>query len=298
VIQTEDLIRTSPRKVRGIAQDTRDLRDAILDAFQDTDKPVTVRQMYYLLSVQGAVEKTDSGYGRAQRQLLEMRQLGIVPYEWIADITRWMRKPKTYSSVEHALRSTRDFYRRSVWNNLDQYIEVWIEKDALAGVLYPITEQYDVPLMVCRGYSSETFAHSAAENIKDIGKTAFIYYLGDFDPSGWQMSRNLEKKLKGFGAKIEFIRLAVNPEQIRAWNLPSRTTKKTDTRCKEFYDTFGKNTESVELDAIPPDDLRELVDDAIERHLPEGYLNELKVAEESERDLLKRLEKIAAGAAA
>ncbi len=296
-VRTENLICTSTRKVRGIAQDTRDLRDAILDAFQDTDKPVTVRQMYYLLSVQGAVEKTDSGYGRAQRQLLEMRQLGIIPYEWIADNTRWMRKPNTYSSVEHALRSTRNFYRRSVWEHLDQYIEVWCEKDALAGVLYPITEQYDIPLMVTRGYSSESYAYGAAQVIKEKGKTAYIYYLGDFDPSGWQMSRNLEDKLKGFGAEIEFIRLAVNLEQIEAWKLPSRPTKKTDTRCKEFYDTFGKNTESVELDAIPPDDLRDLVDDAIDQHLPEGYLDELKVAEESERDILKRLEKIAAGAA-
>jgi len=206
-----------------------------------------------------------------------------------------MRKPNTYSSVEYALRSTRNFYRRPVWNDLDQYIEVWCEKDALAGVLYPITEQYDVPLMVCRGYSSETFAYEAAANIKKIGKTVFIYYLGDFDPSGWQMSRNLEGKLRGFGARATFERMAINPEQIIRWNLPRRETKRTDSRCREFFDVFGKDTPSVELDALHPNELRRIVRDAIDQHLPDGYLDELKVAEKSERDLLKRLEKIAAG---
>jgi len=248
--------------------------------------------MYYLLSVAGAVEKTEAGYGRAQRQLLEMRRAGRIPYSWIADNTRWMRKPNSYSGVEDALRQTANGYRRAVWDGLDDYVEVWIEKDALAGVLHSVTAQYDVPLMVARGYSSESFAYEAAQTIKGTGKAGTVYYLGDHDPSGWQMARNLEGKLRGFGADITFERLAVNPEQITAWNLPTRKTKKTDTRCKAFFDTFGKNAPSVDLDAIHPDTLRALVRQAIEQHLPKYHLIGIEAVEESEREIFGKLAEI------
>jgi hypothetical protein len=250
--------------------------------------------MYYLLSVAGAVDETEAGYGRAQRQLLEMRRAGTIPYSCIADNTRWMRKPRTYSGVEDALRQTAYFYRRAVWDDLDDYVEVWCEKDALAGVLHSVTAEYDVPLMVARGYSSESFAYEAAHAIKAIGKDGYVYYLGDFDPSGWNMARNLEEKLRGFGAEITFERLAVNPEQIKAWNLPTRATKQTDTRCREFFDTFGGGTPSVELDAIHPDTLRQIVRGAIEQHLPEDHLVGIEAAEKSERENFGRLAKFGA----
>jgi hypothetical protein len=291
-------IRTSTKKVRGIASKTRDLRGAIISTFNETEKPVTTRQMFYMISVRGAVEKNEAGYRQVQRQLVLMRRAKIIPYGWIADSTRWMRKPRTYSGTEEALRRTADLYRRAVWDGLDSYVEVWIEKDALAGVLYPITEQYDVPLMVARGYSSESFAYESAENIMEQEKQAYIYYLGDFDPSGWQMAINLEEKLKGFGADITFTRLAITPSMTsKWWNLPTRPTKTTDTRCKDFFDRFGKDTPSIELDALPPDVLREIVRDAIEQHIPVGHLDTLAIAENSERNLLERMVEIAAGGA-
>jgi len=282
-------------KARGLGRRTSDLRDAILSAFEEADKPVTVRQMFYLLSVAGAVDKNEAGYRQAQRQLVEMRRGGTVPYGWIADYSRRSWKPDTFADMEDALRSTANFYRRAVWNRLPVYVEIWVEKDALAGVLYSVTERYDVALMPAKGYSSESFAYSSAEAIKRTGKPAVVYYLGDFDPSGWNMARNLEEKLRGFGAEITFERLAVNPEQIEAWNLPSRPTKRTDTRCREFFDTFGKGTPSVELDALHPDKLRAIVREAIERHIPAGYLDTLNAAEESERRILDRMADAAAG---
>ena len=150
-------------------------------------------------------------------------------------------------------------------------------------------------LMPAKGYSSESFAYSSAEAIKRTGKPAIVYYLGDFDPSGWNMTRNLEEKLRGFGADITFERLAVNPEQIDAWNLPTRETKRTDTRCWEFFDPFGKGTRSVELDALHPDKFRAIVRAAIERYIPAGYMDALNEAEESERTILERMAEAAAG---
>jgi hypothetical protein len=140
----------------------------------------------------------------------------------------------------------------------------------------PVTREYDVPLMVARGHSSETFAYNAAEAMRETGKPCYVYYVGDFDPSGWQMARSLEQKLTEFGAPVVFERLAVNPEQIQAWDLPTRPSKVTDTRCKAFFAELGDGTESVELDAIHPDLLRGLVRDAIEQHIDNGQLEALQ----------------------
>ena len=283
-------IGTSTKKVtRGIGKGTLALRQAIWDTFQETGKPVTVRQMFYLVSVRGAVEKAESGYRKVQRQLLAMRREGWIPYGWIADNTRWMRKPKTWGSLTELFEYWAPRFRATLWRDIDAYVEVWCEKDALAGVLYDVTAAYDVPLMVARGYSSESYAHDAAEAIQEQGKPAFIYYVGDFDPSGWHMSRNLEAKLRGFGADIHFTRLGVMPWQVKAWNLPERETKGKDTRCKAFFAEFGKGRKSVELDAIPPDLLRQMVREAIESHIPEGALKAVEAEEEGARSALNQI---------
>jgi hypothetical protein len=255
-------------KARGLSDKTQNLRDTILAVFAETDKPVTVRQMFYMLTVRGAVSKTEAqGYRPVQRQLVAMRREGLIPYHWIADNTRWIRKPTTYDSLGDFLNLAARQYRQTIWTQAGTHVEVWVEKDALAGAIYPITAQYDVPLMVARGYSSESFAHEAAEYIAARGRRAFVYYLGDFDPSGWDMCEGLKDKLYGFGADMHFERLAVNSAQVGAWNLPERPSKLSDTRCKRFFQRFGQGCPSVELDAIPPDRLRALVSGAIESHL-------------------------------
>jgi hypothetical protein len=245
-------------------------------------KPMTVRQVFYQATVRDIVEKTEAGYNKVQTDLVQMRRAGNLPYDWLADTTRWQRKPRTYSGVAHALDETARFYRKSLWDDIDAYAEVWLEKDALAGVVVPITAAYDVPLMVARGYASLSFLHSAADYIKDLDVPAYIYHLGDFDPSGINAGEKIEETLREMApdAEIHFERIAVTEEQIAQWNLPSRPTKATDTRAKNF------GAISVELDAIEPDILRALVLDAIENHLPSAQFDVLKAAEESERELL------------
>ena len=230
--------------------------------------PMSVRQVYYQATVQRLVEKTEAGYAKVQTDLVQMRRAGALSYGWLADSTRWQRRPNTYSSIEAALEDTARFYRKRLWDTADCYVEVWLEKDALAGVVYPVTDLYDVPLMVARGYASLSFLHSAAEDIAELSVPAYIYHLGDFDPSGVNAGEKIEQTLRELApdAEIYFKRLAVTEDQIRDWNLPTRPTKKTDTRSRNFGDI------SVELDAIPPDTLRELVEEAINRHLPQHQL--------------------------
>jgi hypothetical protein len=219
------------------------------------------------------------------RLLGELREAGTIPFEWIADNTRWQRKPTTFVGLEACLDSASKFYRRDLWAAMPVYVEVWCEKDALAGVLMEETETYDVPLMVARGYSSLSFLHSAALAIKAKGKPAYIYHFGDLDPSGVDAARDIEAKLRRYApdAEIHFERPAVTREQVEELNLPTRPTKMTDTRAKKF----GSAT-SVELDAIPARRLREIVRERIERHVDQQQLALLRVAEESERELLKR----------
>jgi hypothetical protein len=255
---------------------------------------MTVRQVFYQATVGGCVEKSEAGYNKVQTDLVIMRKEGSLPYHWLADNTRWQRKPDTFGSVEEALKETARFYRKALWSDADAYVEVWLEKDALSGVIYPVTSMYDVPLMVARGYASLSFLHSAAEYINDLEVPTYIYHLGDFDPSGVNAGEKIEETLREMApdADIYFERIAVTPEQIRDWNLPTRPTKSSDTRSKSFGDI------SVELDAIAPEQLRDLVRQAIERHLPPEQFEVLKAAEESERRLIAGLVRTAVGRSA
>jgi hypothetical protein len=255
--------------------------------------PQTVRQVFYALTVRGVIKKAEAEYQRTVVRLLtEMREAGEIPFDCIADNTRWMRKPATFTGLDACLKSTSNFYRRDLWAAMPVYVEVWCEKDALAGVLLEETQPYDVPLMVAKGYASVTFLHSAAKAIEARGKPAYVYHFGDLDPSGVDAARDIEAKLRRYapGAEIHFSRPAVTREQVEAWSLPSRPTKTTDTRARKFVGT------SVELDAVPVQKLRGLVRECIEQHVDQEQLAILRVAEASERETLTRWAGIVNGA--
>jgi hypothetical protein len=269
------------------------IRDAI-NAILTEDHPQTVRQVFYALTVRGAVNKLEAEYkGTVVRLLVEMRESGEIPFSWIADNTRWMRKPTSFTGVAACLNATAKFYRRNLWASMPIYVEVWCEKDALAGVLMEETEVYDVPLMTARGYSSISFLHSAAKYIESIGKPAYIYHFGDLDPSGVDAARDIEAKLRRYapGAEIHFERPAVTRAQVEEWNLPTRPTKMTDTRAKKFVGT------SVELDAIPAAKLREIARGRIERHVDQNHLALMRITEASEKELITKWAGTYAGAA-
>jgi hypothetical protein len=261
------------------------------------EHPMTVRQVFYALTTKGVIAKTEAEYkSTVCRLLAEMRRSGEIPYEWLADATRWMRKPTTYSSAEEALQRTAELYRRSLWDGNSERVEIWLEKEALAGVLVDVTHEWDVPLMVTRGYPSMSFLHSAAEAIAGRDQWTHIYYLGDRDPSGVDIDRavvdGIGESLEAicephsvsgaFGDHATFTRVAVTAVQIEMWDLPTRPTKrhKNDHRAKRF------EGDSVELDAIPSSALRDLVRDAIEKHVDQHQLNVLQTTEAEERRLL------------
>jgi len=272
------------KRHRSTKADVERRREALYEIVKAM-KPMTVRQVFYQATVLGIVEKSEAGYGKVQNDLVLMRKAGEMPYGWLADNTRWQRKPNTFDSVEAALEQTARLYRKSLWADVDAHVEIWLEKDALSGVVYPVTSLYDVPLMVARGYASLSFLYNAAEYIIKLERPTYIGHLGDYDPSGVNAGQKIEETLRELApdAQIHFERLAVNPSQIYSWNLPTRPTKKSDSRAKGFGDI------SVELDAIEPNQLRGIVRESIERHLPPDQFSVLKVAEESERTIIRQV---------
>ncbi len=270
------------RRKRATAADMESRYVSLL-AIVAAQRPMTVRQVFYQASVQGIIEKTEPGYDKVCEGLTHLRRAKRLPYNWLADSTRWMRKPRSFSGIAHAIEMTARTYRKAIWNDTDAYVEVWLEKDALAGVVVDVTEEYDVPLMVARGYSSLSFLNGAAETIAAQDRPCFIYHFGDWDPSGVNAAEKIDETLKAMApeAEIVFERVAVTPEQIEGWNLQTRPTKASDSRSKKW--TGG---ESVELDAIPADYLRDLVRQCILTHIDEEQLRVVRVAEASEREAL------------
>jgi len=248
------------------------------------DHPMTVRQVFYRMLPLGLIQKEEAEYkGTVCRLLTRLRREGVVPYGYIADHTRWQRKQATYGSMEDAIGYWTRAYRRELWAEQDAYVEVWCEKDALAGVLFEVTNEWHVPLMVVRGFSSLSFLHDAGEALSAINKPAYLYYFGDHDPSGVWISRKIEQELRAFApdAEIHFERVAVTPEQIDLLNLPTRPTKKSDSRSRTF------KGESVELDAIPPATLRALCETYITMHIDKRRLARTRRAEAAERESLR-----------
>jgi hypothetical protein len=277
------------KRIRATKSEMED-RAEFLIAYSEEHAPVTVRQLYYQAEVQGlpGIDKDDLGYAKVQQQVLNLRRAGRLDYENIADATRWMRKPRSFDSVEQALADTARLYRKNLWTDADTYVEVWCEKDALAGVILPVTSKYDVPLMVARGFASETFCYEAVAARGDDDRLYHVKYLGDFDRAGIDAARTLMEKLTRFadevGIEVVFDPIAVTMGQIERWGLPTRKPKRNSPA-----DRNSPNDYCCELDAIPPDTMRDLVESAINEYIDQDQLRVLKVAEDSERELLRAL---------
>lgn len=274
---------TSPKKSgRPLAASTIEIRDEIL-ALQDVHERMTVRGIFYALTVRGVVEKAETGYRKVQRQALLLRRQGDLPWAFIADGTRWVNDVETWDSTGDALIEAARSYRRNLWRSQNARIEIWLEKDALASLIAPTTHQWGVRLMVSRGQSSDTYLYNAARDAREGWDAAhaitFVYMFYDSDRYGRDAATKVREKLARYSDDAPMVAelLAVTDEQIEAWELPTRPAKRAG------------DPPAVELDAIPPDHLIAVVDLAIRRHVDVNLWEKERVVEENERDILMRL---------
>src|SRR5262249_21977529 len=253
----EDFNRACPTKrFRRTKADINEIKNTI-QAVLEADRPMTVRQVFYQLVVRGAIEKTEEAYqGTVIRLLTEMRIEGTISFDWIVDESRRRRITQTYDSIADAARDTAKFYRRSALRECSDYIEIWVEKEALSGVLWDVTSDYDVPLLVSKGMPSLTQLYGSAYQIaraaRHADKYSYIYQFGDHDPSGVLIPKTIERRLNELCEKFDvprpnFERVALTKKQIAAFNLPTRPTKREGNRHANKFEGA-----SVELDALPP----------------------------------------------
>ena len=269
----------TPEPGSRVAPETLARRRLLYDIVLEME-PMTVRQVFYQATVRGVVPKTEKGYQLVVADLCRLRESGILPYECLVDNTRWAIRPQTFTGVADALNSAAKHYRKSLWHDADCQVQIWIEKDALTGVVSGVTSKYDVPLRAARGYSSKSFTYDAAMDLGQYDVPIYVYHFGDYDPSGVNAAEKIDETLRELApdADIHFERIAVTEDQIDLWNLPTRPTKQTDSRARRF----GSDV-SVELDAIEPELLRRLVERVIRRHITDRRYHELMKQEAAEK---------------
>jgi hypothetical protein len=289
----------SELKKRGFNQRTLSAAHNLL-LLAEKEQPITLRGLFYRAVSSGVYPDTsDPYYDQCGRIVLKLRRKELLPYEWIVDSTRRRLKPSSWSGLDDYAESVAACYRRDLWARQPDYIEFFVEKDAMAAVIEPVTAEYDVHLNVIRGSVSETFAWNIAKEWEQIDKTIFAYYLGDHDPAGLAIENNLEEKVRNFAPNnlIVWQRLAITHDQFEREDLLGFPVKpKVQRKTREQYIAMYGNR-CVEIDALPATEIRKLVRDTIEVHIDQAEWRRLQETERLERQSIRdlRLASISSG---
>jgi hypothetical protein len=272
----------------GFAGKTLPLAAVAVDLLAER-QPDTVRGVMYAVVSAGWLPDTSrKSYLRIQRILDSLRKLRIIPFKWIVDNIRSTEKPSSWSGLADFADTVRDAYRRDFWASLPEYVCIIVEKDTVAGRIAPVTREYDVPLHPLRGFSSTSFAYSIADEWRRIEKPIFAYYIGDHDPSGRDIERSIGQRLTELSEReFSWDRLAVEPEHFEQFNIIPLEPKKKDTRYRRFAERYGERC--AEVEAVPADALRDMVERAIRCHIPCGEWERLQAVENQERQSWKKM---------
>jgi len=264
----------------------------IIDEYKNQGYTLTLRQLFYQLVSRDIIPNETKEYSKLSGLLVKGRMSGVVDWEAIEDRIRVPYIPSAWDSPEEIIESAIYTYRRNRQEGQKVYIELWVEKDALSGVLKKITEKYHINLMVNRGYSSCTAMHDSFKRLKEEeikGKQTYILYLGDHDPSGLDMIRDIKDRLEEFGVNPEVRQIGLTMDQIRNFNPPPNPAKVKDPRATEYIKKYGRT--SWEVDALNPETLNRLVKENVEGLISAKLFNDSLRKEEQDKLKLKELAK-------
>ncbi len=249
---------------------------------------LTLRQVYYQLVARAMIENNERSYKNIGNLISDARLAGLIDWNAIEDRTRNMRGNSHWATPGSIINSAANSYHLDHWEGQEHYVEVWVEKDALIGIVGQICGQLDVNFFSCRGYVSQSEMWSAAQRLKrrqDQGQNVVLLHLGDHDPSGKDMSRDIQDRLRIFETyEVEFHRLALNMSQIEKYNPPPNPAKLTDSRATQYIDEYGYD--SWELDALEPQVISDLIERNVKKYRNEKLYNEIIKQEEKEKELL------------
>ncbi|GGG86615.1 hypothetical protein [Edaphobacter dinghuensis] len=256
----------------------------IIAEYQAAGFVLTLRQLYYQLVSRDVIANRQQEYKRVGSIINDARLAGLIDWNALEDRTRNVRSISHWESPESIIEAVAEQYRMDKWQDCEVRPEVWIEKDALVGVIEGVCEELDVSYFSCRGYTSQSEMWGAAQRFIRYarkGQRTHIIHLGDHDPSGQDMSRDIEERIRmflshhiGHSKHFEFTRIALNMDQIERYDPPPNPAKSTDSRFGKYRNEHGD--ESWELDALEPTVLAALI--------------RAKVGELRDDDLYKRIE--------
>ena len=246
-----------------------DNANAIVDEYMADGFLLTLRQLYYQFVARDLIPNTQKSYKRLGVIINNARLCGLLSWDAIEDRTRNLHAWRFSESPKAEIESAERRYMHDKWKNQPNYVEVWVEKEALAGVVERICGKVQVPFLSCRGYvsQSEMFqaGHRRLSDMVQHGQDVTVLHLGDHDPSGIDMTRDIADRICLFAGAydhdIHIERIALNIEQVKEHDPPPNPAKETDSRYWGYIDRFGR--ESWELDALPP----QVLSDLIERHV-------------------------------
>jgi hypothetical protein len=307
------LTEESYRSIAAVGFDNRTLPASfVLVQILEKEHPLSLRGAFYRAVSAGVYPDTgERHYRQCGTIVLKLRRAGIIPYSWVADSLRTRRKPSSWSGLQDFGDTVREAYRKDFWAAQGHCLEVAGEKDAMAGTIRPVTDDYDIHLNVIRGNCSESHVWAWAEALKQIRKPLVIFYLGDFDPNGLDIERDLRERLAGFIGKQIIVldgnfcpstdleehgcywqRMAVTLEDFRRADILGFPVRKTNSkawkrRCTDYVARFGNRC--VEVDAIPAGEIRDRLRQAIESHIDQQAWERLKVVEAAERESIANI---------
>ena len=260
--------------------------NTIIAAYEEQGYALTLRQLYYQLVARDMIPNKPSEYAKLSALVTDARRAGLIDWNAIEDRTRYLRGWQAYANPAEAIRDAAKGYCIDLWEGQDCYIEVWVEKDALIDIVGQACSKYRVPYFSCRGFMSDSEVYKAGRRMREIydsGKDIVFLHLGDHDPSGVDMSRDILRRVELFGDmsnKIDFQRIALNLDQIEEFNPPPNPAKETDTRAKAYIAKFGST--SWELDALEPSILTRLIQGTVEKYIDMDKFNDRIEVEETE----------------
>lgn len=262
--------------------------NAIIEEYHAKGFDLTLRQLYYQLVSRDIIPNNVKSYDRLGRIINNARLGGLVDWEAIIDRTRNLRSNSHWETPAEIIRSARYSYYLDRWVDQEDYVEVWIEKDALVGVIAGVCNRLDVPFFSNRGYVSQSSMWRAANRFRekdDEGRVCTILHLGDHDPSGIDMTRDISERLNDdFGVDVHVKRIALTQSQIATYNPPPNPAKLTDTRAKGYIAKYGSS--SWELDALQPEVLDKLISDEVGKLYDESKLEAIEHEELKGKELL------------
>jgi len=267
--------------------------DSIITDYAQQGYDLTLRQLYYQFVAKALIENSERSYKRIGSAINDARLAGLIDWASIKDRTRSCKCTGTWTSPAEILRDAARGYCQEIWDAQPNYVEVWVEKEALGQVIGRAAGHYYVPWMSCKGYVSQSAMYEAAMRFIDhgqnSGKSAYLIHLGDHDPSGIDMTRDIRERFKMFGADVEVRRIALNMDQVEEYNPPPNPAKMSDSRVGNYIHNFGNS--SWELDALKPEVLADLIETEIESLIDDDLYEEDKGLESRYKARLTELSK-------